>query len=81
MMAAQLICAASVFFQCLRPRNYISHPCALNINRLNLVCWHNWIWGPPAAEFTRLSAHKSTLIGCYGRITNITRPNLLLMDR
>lgn len=52
---------------------YISEM-APNINRLNLVCWHNWIYRPPAAEFTSLSSHKSSLIGCYGRITNITWP-------
>lgn len=52
-----------------------------NINQLNLECWHNWICGPPAAKFTRLSAHKSSLIGCYGRITNITNRNLLVTDR
>lgn len=47
---------------------------APNINRLNLLCWHNWICGPPAAKFTRLASHKSSLIGCYGRITSITGP-------
>lgn len=44
-----------------------------NNNRLNLVCWHNWIWETARWEiYKQTPGRKSSLIGCYGRITNIT---------
>lgn len=61
-------------YECLRSRKQISISLILNVGTIGFAD-HPWpnLQGSPA--------HKSSLIGCYGRITNITNRNLLVTDR